>query len=297
MGIVVLAEIKSEYHDKKLFRGERNNNPGNLVNTPEIWQGEIVDGDDERFMQFTSATYGIRALGKLLLNYQSKYGIKTVRTIISRWAPKFENNTEAYASFVSKHIGVGLDESIDVKTYLYKLVEAIILVECDHRIIYTDETMRSGILLALGKKDITVPTADSGIKSTAAFLFCAEVAAYNKAKDGASGYAVDFGGTVVWLPSGVFERQALYLNDKSGTVITPCEIASIIDERKTVKLGTALVTHVRLKSAFNMAAMAPMQSVDESSELECVEDANHRAEMQLREYLEFLLAWGINGIN
>lgn len=89
-------------------RGVRNNNPGNIdFNKANQWQGQL--GIEEgvptpRFARFDSAENGIRALGKLLQTYQSKYGLKTVKAIINRWAPPGENDTGAYVSAVQQSI-------------------------------------------------------------------------------------------------------------------------------------------------------------------------------------------------
>ena len=58
-------------------RGIRLNNPGN-IEYGESWRGMAADQKDPRFVTFTEPVYGIRALAKLLLNYQRKHGIRTV---------------------------------------------------------------------------------------------------------------------------------------------------------------------------------------------------------------------------
>jgi len=90
-------------------RGVRNNNPGNIdFNPRNAWQGQLgieVNVAKPRFARFDQAENGIRALGKLLLNYRGKDGmpgvgrpgIDTPLEFISRWAPSSENNTLAYA--------------------------------------------------------------------------------------------------------------------------------------------------------------------------------------------------------
>lgn len=133
-----------------LWRGERNNNPGNLVNTPETWQGEIVDGDDTKFMQFTTAVLGIRALAKLLLNYQKKYGLSTIEGLIGRWAPPNENDTEQYIKDVCKECGVTRDQKVYVADILLPLTTAIIRKECA-RVAYLPSVLKDGVNLALGK--------------------------------------------------------------------------------------------------------------------------------------------------
>lgn len=86
-------------------RGIRNNNPLNIeFNPANNWQGQI--GTDGRFAIFDTPFNGIRAAARLLRNYDMKYGLNTVRGIVSRWAPPVENNTTAYVSSVAKRTGL-----------------------------------------------------------------------------------------------------------------------------------------------------------------------------------------------
>lgn len=88
---------------EKVTRGVRNNNPGNIdYNPANKWVGQlgIEQGKNPRFALFDTPENGIRALGKLLQTYRTKYGLKTVGGIISRWAPGVENDTAAYVRAV-----------------------------------------------------------------------------------------------------------------------------------------------------------------------------------------------------
>lgn len=88
-------------------RGVRNRNPGNIDHNPaNSWKGELkVDpAIEKRFARFDTAENGIRALCKVLITYQRKHGLKTVKAIISRWAPSVENNTTAYVQSVEAKI-------------------------------------------------------------------------------------------------------------------------------------------------------------------------------------------------
>ena len=84
-------------------RGIRNNNPGNIRHGAK-WQGlkENSRDLDPAFCVFKNPIYGIRALAKGLLNYKKLYGLNTVRSIISRYAPPNENQTLAYIQSVAK---------------------------------------------------------------------------------------------------------------------------------------------------------------------------------------------------
>lgn len=84
-------------------RGVRNRNPGNIDYVPaNKWRGQLPHDPaiEKRFARFDTPENGIRALGRLLLTYQDKHGLKTVGTIIGRWAPSNENNTTAYVRAV-----------------------------------------------------------------------------------------------------------------------------------------------------------------------------------------------------
>ena len=93
-------------------RGVRNKNPGNLEKTHTVWDGEIRPGGDERFCEFESLIMGCRALIKVLVTYHTKHGCSTVRSIIERWAPSHENDTESYMEHVASSISKGVDERI-----------------------------------------------------------------------------------------------------------------------------------------------------------------------------------------
>ncbi len=110
------------------MRGLRNNNPGNIRHGSK-WEGLEAAQRDESFCSFISPEWGIRAIGKILLTYQSKHNLNTVGEIIERWAPPIENNTKAYASHVAELLGVKKDEPIDVHRYLSELCTAIIIHE------------------------------------------------------------------------------------------------------------------------------------------------------------------------
>ena len=99
---------------KELPRGIRNNNPGNVERTSERWLGMSEEQSDTRFMVFKTPEYGIRCLQRLLINYQERHQINTIRKIIDRWAPSVENNTSAYVWHISRITGFDPDESLDL---------------------------------------------------------------------------------------------------------------------------------------------------------------------------------------
>lgn len=85
-------------------RGIRNNNPANIRRGCN-WKGLAETQTDKEFCQFTTMTWGVRALLITLRTYVTKYHLHTVREIITRWAPPSDgNNTEKYIEFVEKKV-------------------------------------------------------------------------------------------------------------------------------------------------------------------------------------------------
>ncbi len=130
-----------------MSRGIRNNNPGNIRHGSSQWQGMSAKQTDPEYIQFDDPVYGIRAMAKLLTNYQSRYGLDTISELIGRWAPPNENITSAYIAAVSKNIGVSADHKIDVVKSLPQLVPAIIFHE-NGKQPYSSELIAEGIALA-----------------------------------------------------------------------------------------------------------------------------------------------------
>ena len=89
---------------KRVARGIRNNNPGNIRKGIK-WLGRVEPGKDASFVEFQSMPYGIRALYVDLIN-KHKGGLRTVRDIIYRYAPPSENLTDAQRLRNARHIGI-----------------------------------------------------------------------------------------------------------------------------------------------------------------------------------------------
>ena len=109
-------------------RGVRNCNPGNIRLTNGVpFIGQVAKSTDNTFKQFISMTFGVRALMKLLISYYRNYNCKTVRSVISRYAPSIENHTDKYIDFVCKYMHTESDTvlRLDIKHDLFPLVCAI----------------------------------------------------------------------------------------------------------------------------------------------------------------------------
>ncbi len=98
---------------------------------------------------------GIRALAKQLLAYQDRYGIKTVRQAITRWAPSSDDNdTSQYITFVCSVLNCQPDDQFDFHSadFLYWIVTAIGEEENGHDAFtstVTDADINAGIAAAL----------------------------------------------------------------------------------------------------------------------------------------------------
>lgn len=114
-----------------LPRGLRNHNPGNIRINTDRFLGEIHPSADPAFKQFRTPAYGYRAMFVILRNYSRLYGLRTIRRIITRWAPPKENDTAAYIAAVSKLSGIGPDEPIsgDDRRQMTAIVAAMSQVE------------------------------------------------------------------------------------------------------------------------------------------------------------------------
>ena len=131
-------EIKMS-EEKKMPRGVRNCNPGNIRRPPKELEdrdkfiGEIRPSRDPDFRTFVNMAYGYRAMHYLLRRYKNSYQLNTLEQMIHRWAPPEDNNkTEVYVDFVAKRAGIGRDQIVDVSnmTVMCRIVAAMATMEC-----------------------------------------------------------------------------------------------------------------------------------------------------------------------
>jgi len=90
--------------------GFRNNNPGNLRANNTSWEGKI--GEKGGFVVFDDVAWGIRATATNFHSSITRHGTNTLRKYITRYAPPFENDTNAYIKFVSEKTGIDPDETL-----------------------------------------------------------------------------------------------------------------------------------------------------------------------------------------
>ncbi len=70
----------------------------------------------------------------LCKTYYGKYKLRTIRALITRWAPPKENNTEAYIRRVTDRIGIGPDTVLgspqEHPAQWMMIAMAMVIVEC-----------------------------------------------------------------------------------------------------------------------------------------------------------------------
>lgn len=97
-------------------RGIRNNNPGNIRHSRTVYQGQSPGQPDASFVTFLGPEWGIRAMAKILLTYESTDGVRTLRQAIARWAPGADHNdVEAYVKDVAQRADVDPDHGLNLR--------------------------------------------------------------------------------------------------------------------------------------------------------------------------------------
>lgn len=148
----------------KLPRGIRNNNPLNIRRgkTPWLYEVTLAECPDKSFCQFQTMRTGWRAAFMLLRTYLLKYKLRTIRQIISKWAPSNENNTEMYIRHVSTFANLHPDEIITRGTEIIRIAAGMCIVENGDKynpLLNTKDIsdMDWGYACAFGSKDYKLP--------------------------------------------------------------------------------------------------------------------------------------------
>lgn len=97
-----------------MSRGLRNYNPLNIRKGGDTFQGEVLPSRDVAFKTFKTMPWGYRAAFVTLATY-NVLGHCTIDSIIKRWAPESENDTEAYIKSVVSRSKVKRDKLLTLK--------------------------------------------------------------------------------------------------------------------------------------------------------------------------------------
>lgn len=138
LGLIVIVffwdDIKKLFNllrDKTMVKFNMNvNNPFNIRNNAaNKWQGKTTP-KGAPFEHFDTIENGIRAGIKLLKNYMNNKEKRTIRSILTTYAPNSENDTNGYINFVSKETGFDPDKILSAdKETIWKLSQAMCKME------------------------------------------------------------------------------------------------------------------------------------------------------------------------
>ena len=81
------------------------NNIFNIRAGQAQWLG--MTGSKKGFVEFDTQEHGIRAWLVLMRNYRRRYGCRTIRQIVTRFAPPTENQTERYIRYCCQTVVLG----------------------------------------------------------------------------------------------------------------------------------------------------------------------------------------------
>lgn len=133
-----------------MSRGLSNNNPGNIRQAKVRYLGEVRPSRDPDFKQFASLAWGYRAIFVLLDTYRSRYGLDTLRGMISRWAPPTENHTDNYIRAVAGDTGLDPDERLDTRDAATMIPVAAAISRVENGVAADREEINRGWELYIG---------------------------------------------------------------------------------------------------------------------------------------------------
>ncbi len=205
MGNKELYDAASELNlSGDLPRGIRNNNPGNVEHSSRNkWLGLADPASDGRYCRFTHPQYGIRAMLWLLLTYQTKHRLKTIKQIIERYAPRQDKNaTDEYIEHVSKRAGVKASEPISLRDFKIAVAVITAMIEFENGMQpYPAELIETAVgLVITTDEESSVGTVKPVVKST-------EQLAVGGAAVGTGSMA-----GIEWLKTQVEANQTLVMN-------------------------------------------------------------------------------------
>lgn len=159
--LVLLMGANAGGVDNMFPEGIRLNNPCNLKKTHDHWHGSARLQDNKHFVRFLTPQSGLRAAMKVLLTYEDNYRITTINSIIMRFAPPAENNTQSYIDDVSIRMGWPPSAFLDLHDddTLVRLTQAIVMHENGHAPLdmplywYTEEVYQEAAMSALSENE------------------------------------------------------------------------------------------------------------------------------------------------
>ena len=88
--------------------GYRNRNPGNVrYDGASRWDGMVSNPRQNDFIQFENDHYGIRSIARNVLTQYERGDYNTISGLLNSYAPRNQNNTQAYINHLTNVLGVG----------------------------------------------------------------------------------------------------------------------------------------------------------------------------------------------
>ena len=109
-----------------------SNNIFNIRATRQAWLGQT--GSRKGFCTFKDRWWCIRAWVRLMQTYRTMHGCKTIRQIVTRFAPPAENDTDAYIDFCCKRVGLLPDEPLTCRDEYVRLAKAMAWMETNSEV-------------------------------------------------------------------------------------------------------------------------------------------------------------------
>lgn len=135
----------------------QNNNPGDLRYSGIPWRGLAnPPEDDDGFCVFITLEDGIRSLAEDLINQMRLHGLRTIRSVVEKFAPPAENDTQKYINDLVEWTGYGPDEELDLESpaIIERLLPAVVRQE--RGVVLDSELTMAAILDAFRSLGISV---------------------------------------------------------------------------------------------------------------------------------------------
>ncbi len=91
------------------------------------WKG--MTGTKKGFVEFENQEMALRAWLVLMRTYRQRYGCKTIRQIVTRYAPHSENDTEGYIRFCCRRLDMNPDDVLIFDSEYIQLAVAMAKME------------------------------------------------------------------------------------------------------------------------------------------------------------------------
>ena len=104
----------------------------NIRAAQDVWQGQV--GQRRGFVEFQNEKMAVRAWLRLMRTYREKHGLDTIASIVTRFAPPSENNTQAYIRFCEAKTGKNRNTKLQSNADYCKLAEAMAFYETNTKL-------------------------------------------------------------------------------------------------------------------------------------------------------------------